>query len=481
MAARARLIPPQTVRTDWPWHQVKATSLHASILGKGDRRFEGGAYLASGYGIRLAFSERVGGWESLREIARTWMPNRLKGVIVDKEYGYPYLSATQMLDLRPTPRRFLALSDAEAANLSVEPGTILVTRSGTVGRTALAHRLHEKTVLSDDLLRVVPKESKYWGWIYAYLQSHSARQMMRSLHYGHMIKHLETSHLDALPVPIIDDETARDFHESMTTMLAVRNRSFDLLLSAEALFEDAIGFNHKVAEREQAGFVVNSSDIAGRRRLEATFYSSEASSILQHFQNVGLRVEPLRKATDRVWWGARFRRVFGDGGVPYYSADDLWTLNPKSSKSILLEHENSADIDKYKVKAGWLIMACSGQTYGLNGSVDLVTGKLATSFLSHDLIRIMPKSTVRPGYLLVAMGHRTLGRPLFIRNAYGSSIPHLDPEDVADSPLVRLPPDVESSIADAAEESVRGRHEADELENALAEKAEAVIHAFLKG
>ena len=51
----------------------------------------------------------------------------------------------------------------------------------------------------------------------------------------------------------------------------------------------------------------------------------------------------------------------------------------------------------------------------------------------------MPKGEIRPGYLLTALTHPTLGRPLVIRNAYGTSIPHLDPADVSDIPVVRFP------------------------------------------
>jgi hypothetical protein len=39
-----------------------------------------------------------------------------------------------------------------------------------------------------------------------------------------------------------------------------------------------------------------------------------------------------------------------------------------------------------------------------------------------------------------------LGRPLVIRNAYASSIPHLDPDDVASIPIVRLSKKIEDSV-----------------------------------
>jgi hypothetical protein len=81
----------------------------------------------------------------------------------------------------------------------------------------------------------------------------------------------------------------------------------------------------------------------------------------------------------------------------------------------------------------------------------------------------------------VALGHPTLGRPLVVRNAYGSSIPHLDPHDIAATPIVRLDEGLEIEVADAAEDAVRLREEADRLENALAYEAELIVDQFLNG
>jgi hypothetical protein len=50
------------------------------------------------------------------------MPNRLKGIIVSSKFGRPYLSATQMLDLRPSPRKFISLKAGGFEELSAVGG-----------------------------------------------------------------------------------------------------------------------------------------------------------------------------------------------------------------------------------------------------------------------------------------------------------------------------------------------------------------------
>src|SRR5260370_1000353 len=193
MALRARLVaPPPQPRTIWPWHTVKSGSVRASALFGGDRRMEAETFLSSGYGLRLAI-ESKSEWVRFGKLANVEQPGRLKGILVAPEYGQPFLTATQVFDVRPIPRKFLALEKMEGAkDCFVDDGTILVTRSGSVGRPTLAYSVHRGIVISDDLLRVKPVEETHLGWIYAYLLAHQTRAMTKSVHYGHIIKHLET-------------------------------------------------------------------------------------------------------------------------------------------------------------------------------------------------------------------------------------------------------------------------------------------------
>lgn len=482
MAARARLSAPRQERDNWPWHQAKWTALSASLLMGGDRRMEAESYLSGGYGIRLAIEARKAGWTSMGKLAKVWQPLRLKGIQVSREFGTPFLAATQVFDLRPVPRKFLSLDrTSNAANRFVTSGMILVTCSGSVGRATLASKPHDGILISHDLLRVEPQDEKLWGWLYAYLRAPQTRAMMTSAQYGHVIKHLEVSHLNALPMPVLRDDLLEDFRLRVQSLLDKRNQAVDLQDEAERLFSDAIG-QVQFHENPQIGFTVRAPQVfTQRRRLEGGYWTPAATAILRRFDDLGLKVELLSDVSERVWWMTRFKRVFGnEGDVPYMSADELFALNATITKRVVIDQAYNAD--DYFVKAGWIVMACSGQVYGLNGSVALMTKQHEQAFFSHDLVRIIPKlNAIRPGYLFTVLGHPQLGRPLVIRNAYGTSIPHLDPTDVAAIPVVRLSPVLEDEIAERMEASVNLRAAADELENELATDAEVIIDRFMAG
>ncbi len=128
-------------------------------------------------------------------------------------------------------------------------------------------------------------------------------------------------------------------------------------------------------------------------------------------------------------------------------------------------------------------MARSGQIYGINGNVAFSTIAYDGLVASDDLLRIAPtaSATMRSGYLYIALSHPALGRPLVKSLAYGSSIPHIDGEDLLGLEIVRLSKDEENTIADLAEESAADRARADVLERELAEDAGKLIEKFLAG
>ena len=305
--------------------------------------------------------------------------------------------------------------------------------------------------------------------------------MMSSAQYGHMIKHLEPSHLLALPVPVPRDVILAQFNDDASSVLTWRNEAWALQQKAEALFQATVGNPKDAKALAEAGFLVRARELFnGRRRIEATFHSPVATELLAQFRRAKFQIEKLADVSDGVWWLTRFKRVFGDAGDRYLSADELFAINPSITKRVMAEQAENPD--SYRVKAGWIVMACSGQTYGLNGSVALMTRRHEDAFFSHDLIRIIPKlASIRPGYLFAALGHPTLGRPLVIRTAYGTSIPHLDPDDVANIPVVRLGNEIEGRIADMMERAIELRVQADELENDLANRATKLNDLFLSG
>lgn len=482
MALRARLVaPPPQPKTVWPWHTVKFASLPAAVLSRGDRRMEAETYLSSGYGIRTAIEAKINGWVRFSALASVTQPGRLKGILVSPEYGKPFLAATQVFDVRPVPRKFLALEKMQgAAACFVSDGTILVTRSGSVGRPTMANASHRGMVISDDLLRIKPIEEKNIGWVYAYLHARQTRAMATSAHYGHIIKHLETSHVEALPIPQVNDDSAADFTRRVKRILELRNEGHRLTLEAESRFEKAVG-SISIEDWGEKGFTVFASQAvaSGRRRMDATIHNPGVSTIRRHLGQQGEGFTSVADAGYDVWLPTRFRRVPAEDGVLLVDSADLTEVNPDLTKKIA--DGDFGDPHQGRVKSGWILMARSGQTYGIIGTAVMAEGDLEDKVISDHVMRIKPKkdASIKPGYLLTALSHPIFGRPLVKSIAYGSSIPEIEVTDMEAFQVVRLKASEESAIAELAEASAKARATADVLEREIAADAEAIIARFI--
>lgn len=484
MAIKAGLAPTLSPGTNhWPHHTVKWAEVRARTLGADDRRMEAETYLASGFGIRLAISSKPSGWKRLGELATISMPGRLKGIQVDKTIGVPFLAATQVFDARPVPRKWLATpSTDQRDDRFVNSGAILVTRSGSVGRAALASAVHDGTIISDDLLRVAPTDEADRGWPFAYLRSAQARLMTSSAKYGHIIKHLEESHLEELPVPTVPVHLRDRFSADVERLIALRDKSLSLSLEAESVFGNALGeisFN----EEDPTGFTASASALflGGRRRLDAAPHSPIVRTIRGELRRRGKGSTVLTALGYRVWVPGRYKRIPAADGVLYRDSANLLEASPDLGKRFA--DCQFGDEFKGRVRAGWVLVPSSGQVYGIIGTAVLATPALEGQVVSNHVIRIAPTgpTSTPPGYVAIALGHPLWGRPVVKSLAFGSSVPEIAPDDLASLEIVRLGTTLENRIAELAEAAANLQAEAEQIEIGIGASATDLLERFIAG
>ena len=437
-----------------------------------DRRLDGEAYLTEGFQYRLRI-ESLPNTQAVKDLARVWQPTRLKGVKVWSTAGLPFLTATQAFDVRPVPRKWLSKAHTPKLNSRyVNAGTILVTCSGNIGDAIIAYKAHEGLVISHDLVRVDPEASNLTGYLYTYFRTRYGRAVMRSSQYGNVIKHMEPEHLETVPVPIFDDDLIQELAADIDGVFQLRTEAHVLSVQAEALYAESVG-EPAIDEAALEGFTVESSDLfTGRRRLEAYAHNPLAEAVRAL---VDASSERASDVVDGIFGVPRFKHVYTTdrSAIPYLDSEDLFKLNPESTKFIPVAAKN--DAERYFVSRGWLLMACSGQLYGFNGRVVIADESHEGSIVSNHVLRIIPSAGIRPGYLYVALEHPTLGQPLVLSRAFGTSVPEIDVSDIAGLPVARLGNSIESEIADAAEIASDLRIRAKRKENGAVAKLEKRI------
>jgi hypothetical protein len=412
---------------------------------------------------------------TMAELASVWQPSRLKGFQVAEGKGLPFLSAGQVFESRPRVRKWLAEAMIPAVETRyLEPEWLLMSCSGEVGRVTAVYREHLGRVITHDLLRIEPRDPDDYGWLYAYMKTPTFFAIARSSQYGHMIKHLEPEHVLAMPVAMPDDALRRRIGAQAKCALDKRQKARSLQDQADDLYAHAVNPNG-VTVNETASSTVRASNLAhGRRRLEGQFHRSEVLQIEQLVESAGRSASALGDLVKSVTVGARFKRYFGENGTPYRSASELFDVNPPVTKRIY--SALLPEPEKYMLHEGWIIMACSGQTYGLLGRTMVLTENHDGLFGSHDLIRIVPNvSLARTGYLQTALNHVEYGRPRVVRYASGTSVPHLDPLDIREVMIPRFDSSVEDQIGDLSDKATSLSAEADRLETEAVAAAEGAM------
>lgn len=428
------------------------------------RRLEAGNYLSPGFVVRRRIA--TAGIRVLRvaELAEVWQPGRLpRSVRVDAAVGVPFLAATQAFDIWPEPRKWLAPSKTpDLARRFVSADWILVTCSGTVGNSIVSYGAHEGQLVSHDLLRVQVEKAGMRCYVFAFLRTWFGKTMMRSSHYGSAVKHLEVEHLREVPVPIVETILPA-IQKGISEASTARDEAYRLDCSARELFAEAMADRPDRAREE--GYLVSSTDIVrGRRRLEAAAHSPGASFVSQVYERNANSTVPLGSVA-RATVPGRFRRIFAEQGVDYLDSEPIFKVNPETNKRLATATE--IDFGEYAVRSGWLLMACSGQTYGLNGRAILANAGHEGKVVTQHIMRVIPHDgCIRPGYLQTVLSHPALGQPLVVSRAYGTSVPELAPQDIEALPVPRLSDTVEERIADMAERASALRFEADTQESA---------------
>lgn len=456
---------------------LPVSSVPASQLWSGQRRLEGEAYLSPGYIIRRRLGRAQAIVTSVGRVAHVWMPGRMKGITVLPAHGVAFLTATQVFDVRPRPRKWLAPKVTDRlSECFVSAETILVTRSGTVGSTIMAYAPLVGVAVSDDLLRVVPYDPANRAMLYAYLRTSYARAMMRSTQYGNVIKHLEVPHLQAVPIPAFDTDLADDLSFRIDRVFAMRDEAYALTLHADDLYAQAIGPVPSPNEPDHAFTIRGSALYRGRRRLDGYHHNPSARSVTASLRRSDGSICALGDVTSDIFMPPRFARTYSRPGIPYLDSEPAFKVNPELDKFI--PEPALPQGRDYAVRAGWLLIVRSGQIYGLNGSVALATPFHEGKVVSEHIIRAI-SLRIRPGYLATALGHPQLGRPLLLRWAFGTQIPELDPQDLKQVPVPRLDPGLENEIADHMERAAQLRCEADQEENAAVAKVEQVLEDLI--
>jgi len=207
-------------------------------------------------------------------------------------------------------------------------------------------------------------------------------------------------------------------------------------------------------------------------RLDASFYADEVIAARRIIQESGFEIRLLgdTSMTKEIFNLSRFKRIYTNDptkGYPYLSASEALMFRPQSDRWIARD-KAPKQAERYFAKDGWLLVTCSGAV----GRCVLVTKRLEHFFLTHDLIRINP---LLPAGYLYAFLSSWIGQALMVKEQYGMTVTHLEPQHLARLPVPLLPAALQQEIHEQIMQAYQLRDEA----NDLLDKADELLHTEL--
>ena len=218
---------------------IAVTEIESSWLQKDEMRLDAEYYNPEIMSARRKLHASGLKLQKLGDVTeRIFMPPRFKRVYVAREHGVPFLQGTHLPQLKPADVKYLSRSAHKNLDrLLIAPGWILVTRSGTIGRIAIALKQWNGWAASEHIIRIVPDRDSLCpsGYIYSWLASPFGQIQFNTI-YGAVVDEITTGHVASILIPVPQTPEQRDIVDSINelTMQAVVTKE-------RALEQDRLG------------------------------------------------------------------------------------------------------------------------------------------------------------------------------------------------------------------------------------------------
>lgn len=414
-----------------------------------------------------------------------YVGSRFKRIYTDNREDIPFFLPSDIEDIYPSPSKYISnKTRVNLEELRVHKGLLLVSVSGTIGKTSLVGKKLDKQVFSHDLLRVSFKGIYDLGYVYAYLNTETGLKLLQSNNYGAVVDHIEPEHLAKVPIPNAPEEIKRRIHVSIVASYDLRDQSNDLIDEAQHLLYEALDLPENPDLKPKyyapdAGFrcfSMSSNELNGR--FDASYHLPEIKEIHSLISKQAAEVTTLGdpRISKKIKVGNRFKRVYvnkGDGAV-YLNGKAIGQLDPNGleKKYLSLKIHAQQIREQLILKENMLLITCSGTL----GKVVLVPKHWDGWIGTHDLIRVFAPDTMS-GYIYSYLSS-SIGQKLLMRSAYGAVVDHIEPSHVSEVAIPLLKDkSLQSHINDLVLEANGLRYEAYLKEQDALSQMEKVLYS----
>lgn len=416
-------------------------------------------------------------------IDNAYYPGRYKRIYNENGTGEPFYLPSQLEEIYPKPAKYISrLTAVSLQNDRIKANTLLLSRSGTIGKCTISSKTTIDKLFSDDVIRVSFKDNTDLGYVYAFLNTETGLLILQSNNYGAVIDHIEPEHLANVPIPNAPKELKEAIHNLIVESYDLRDKSNDLIGEAQELLYKELqlldistikGMNYAENKGFQ-NYVVKASQLNGR--LDGSYHIPEVEEVIKVISKNAAEVTTLgdpRIASDIILPG-RFKRIYVDKehGVPFFGGKQLLSLNPTNVKYLSLAHHGERIEDQLLLEKNMCLITRSGTI----GKVMIAPTHWEGWVANEHCLRLRPTSNNIAGYVYAWLDS-PYAKPLIVRNTYGAVVDEIDDNQLSTVAIPLLKnKDIQQKINELVLEANELRYQAYLKEQKAINKMNEILH-----
>ena len=390
-------------------------------------RFDGSYHISEGT-IFLKKLKRMPHADLISFCPNIFTAGRNKRVYTDKEKGFPYLSNSDVVKNNPFEScNYNSKKYGFDKTAFLKEGMILTGRVGAIGQTSYVTKEFEENQAmgSDNIIRIVAKDKKMSGYIYAFLVSKYGNALFNRLAAGGVQPYISEAMLQDIPIPILPEETQQKIHNLIVDAANLRVEANKLLKEAVAIMEEKlVSFSTDATSSFKAkNYSVKINLLkAHNNRLDATYNAGWFDWFYSKLEKADIQTRTVSELSQKVFTPNIFKRVRTDNpslGIPFLSGSDLLSAFPKMDS---LLSKRMSNIENYILKNGWLAIQDAGTIGYVTYIHEFLNGVAATN----NLIRIIPKEEENYNPYIFTFLKSKIGQKILASFEFGSVQKHID-------------------------------------------------------
>jgi len=421
-------------------------------------RFDGSYHISEGT-IFLKKLKRMPHADLISFCPNIFTAGRNKRVYTDKEKGFPYLSNSDVVKNNPFEScNYNSKKYGFDKTAFLKEGMILTGRVGAIGQTSYVTKEFEENQAmgSDNIIRIVAKDKKMSGYIYAFLVSKYGNALFNRLAAGGVQPYISEAMLQDIPIPILPEETQQKIHNLIVESAQLRVEANKLLREAVEIFEKEIG-ESKVTHSFQVG-KISSNKIYGFHKRFDSQYQLGWNALDKEKKN-NLEYIKLAQVACNIFVGGRGKRNYVENGVPFLSSSDMMLFNPKRNCKKI--SGSTQGIENIKVSLYDILISRSGTV----GNTVIVGKDLQDTVISEHALRLVVNpEKISPLYVFTFLKTK-YGLKTMESSSFGSVIITLNEDLIGNIEMPILEEHLQSEIEKRTEKYISNLDLSTELEN----------------